>query len=67
MRAVWGFLHLGVTNIRDSRAYQPKPSNQYSLDFIEADLIVASVIEAGGAGALVVRHLLRHLDLSGVT
>lgn len=45
MREVWGFLHLGVTNIRDSRAYQPELSNKYSLDFIEAALIGAPIVE----------------------
>jgi hypothetical protein len=32
---------------------------QNPLHFIERDLIVAAVVEAGRAGALVVRHLLR--------
>ena len=37
-----------------------------ALDLLEADLIVAAVIEAGGAGALVVGHLLGDLELAAV-
>lgn len=39
------------------RGTEAGESDQDALDFIEADLVVAAVIEAGGAGALVVRHL----------
>ena len=42
------------------------PSNQNPLDFIERELIVAPVIEAGGAGALVVCHLLRDFELPAI-
>ena len=38
--------------------------NQYPLDLIERNLIVAPVVEAGGPGAFVVRHLLRHFELA---
>src|SRR5271167_545228 len=41
-------------------------SNQNPLDLIEADLVVASVVEAGGAGAFVVGHLLRDFQLAAV-
>lgn len=40
--------------------------NQYPLDFIEADLVVAAVVQAGGPRALVVGHLLRHFELAAV-
>jgi hypothetical protein len=32
------------------------PSNQNALDFIERNLIIPPVVEAGRAGAFVVRH-----------
>jgi hypothetical protein len=41
-------------------------SNQNPLYFVNADLVVAAIVEARGAGALVVRHLLRHFKLAAV-
>ena len=41
-------------------------SNQYPLDFIERDLVIAAVVEACGPGALVVGHLLRDFELAAV-
>jgi hypothetical protein len=41
-------------------------SNHDPLDLIERDLIVAPVIEAGGARALMVGHLLRDFELAAV-
>lgn len=40
--------------------------NQYPFDFIELNLIVPPVIEASGAGALMVRHLLCDFQLAAV-
>ena len=40
--------------------------NQYSFDFIERELVIPPIIAAGGAGALVVRHLLRDFELAAV-
>jgi hypothetical protein len=59
-------LHLSVKkqSFDDCSVFQG--SNQYSLDFIESELIVAPVVEAGGAGALMVRHLLRDFELAAV-
>ena len=41
-------------------------SNQNPLYFVKAALVVAAIVKAGGAGALVVRHLLRHFKLAAV-
>ncbi|MBI4192257.1 MAG: hypothetical protein HY525_17175 [Betaproteobacteria bacterium] len=44
----------------------PPSLNQNPLNLIKGELIVAPVIEAGGAGALVVCHLLRDFKLAAV-
>lgn len=44
----------------------PSFLDQYALNLVKADLVVAPVVEAGRAGALVVRHLLRYFELSPV-
>ena len=41
-------------------------SDQDALDFIERNLIIPPVVEAGRAGALMVRHLLRDFKLAAV-
>src|SRR5262245_42517133 len=41
-------------------------SNQDALDFVETDLVVAPVVEAGGPGALVVGHLLGDFEFAAV-
>jgi hypothetical protein len=41
-------------------------SNQNSLYFVKADLVIAAIVDARGAGALVVRHLLCHFKLAAV-
>ena len=51
---------------RQSTAPPLRISNQYPLDLIERDLIVAPVVEAGGSRALVIGHLLRDLELAAV-
>jgi transposase len=40
-------------------------SNPNPLYFVKADLVLAAIVQAGGAGALVVRHLLRHRRYNG--
>ena len=40
--------------------------NQNPLDLVERDLVVASVVEPGGAGGFVVGHLLRHFEFAPV-
>ncbi len=52
--------------MQDLRELFHAASDQNPFDFIETDLVVAPVVEAGGAGALVVRHLLRHFELAAV-
>ena len=51
---------------RPGRAGHRRNSDQYALHFIEADLVVAPVVDAGGPGALMVGHLLRHFELAAV-
>ena len=41
-------------------------SRHNALDLVEADLVVAPVVEAGGPCAFVVGHLLRHFELAPV-
>ena len=41
-------------------------SNNDPLDLIEADLVVAAIVEPRGARALMVGHLLRHFELTAV-
>ena|ERR1700733_569479 len=46
-------------------AVRQRDSNQNPLYFVTADLVLAAIVPAGGAGALVVRHLLRHRRYKG--
>lgn len=42
------------------------PSDQNALDFIKRDLVLPSIVETCRARALVVGHLLSHLEFSAV-
>ena len=48
-----------------SAAVLQRYSNQNPLYFVKADLVLAAIVQASGAGALVVRHLLRHRRYKG--
>jgi hypothetical protein len=48
-------------------ALQKSFSDQDTLYLIEADLVIAPVVEASGSSTFVVGHLLGNLELSAIT